>query len=257
MYLRNRHSAAEGIRQRSNERDEPRRRSHLSNPMAIRSLLNEEEMLAANKDHPAEQQSQKQSFARPRSQTTQLSTVVQPRMARRETEFSIPSMTEPATPLSQRWKSTTMDWQPEVITNRRSTPRRRSGSRVVRPMYTREQLFFIWYFRTDLAKSWDQVRSAYNVQFPDQREKGGLQCKFYRVLKDHQVERVRAQTRSSLETAKDNVTGRYGVVQRTNERYRWMRDEHLRTPPLPQFQGAKTSPSIQQSCLGCSECGSP
>jgi len=103
--------------------------------------------------------------------------------------------------------------------------------------YTTEQTYFIWYYRTDLRKDWDYVERAFFRQFGDKREKGGLQCKFYRLLEQKKVEKVREQSRSGRKRNGDMI-GRFGVVQRTSVRYPWMRPEDIVRRPLPCFNNA-------------------
>ncbi len=85
------------------------------------------------------------------------------------------------------------------VSSTKSTGRKRRRSRRPRPpckKYSVEQAHFLWYHRTDLGEGWDDVEREYEYQFGDKRGKGGLQCKFYRVLDDHGVEKVREQARS-------------------------------------------------------------
>lgn len=121
----------------------------------------------------------------------------------------------------------------------RSSPprqqRRQSTSRPPRPSYEEEQALFIWYHRTDLAEPWNVVVFEFERQFQDPRAKGGLQCKFYRTLSDWNVEKVRAQAYHPQDSPKDWAVGRYGVIQRTNKRFAWMRPEHYHAPCLPKF----------------------
>ncbi|EXJ64233.1 hypothetical protein A1O7_00569, partial [Cladophialophora yegresii CBS 114405] len=87
--------------------------------------------------------------------------------------------------------------------------------------YDSEQSYWIWYHRTDLGEAWDEIEQKFDLQFGESRKKGGLQCKFYRVLETHGVEKVRAQTRSAHKRLGFKV-GKFGVVQRTTKRYTWM-----------------------------------
>ncbi len=129
-----------------------------------------------------------------------------------------------------------------------------SPTRPPRPKYPAEHMFFIWYHRTDLAEGWDQVIQEFQQQFHYRRPKGGLQCKFYRLLADFGVEKVRAQVRQTTDMGRnDDMVGRYGVVQRTNRRFSWMRSEHQRVAPLPRFR-QEPSLSRETSCSGCTDC---
>lgn len=132
--------------------------------------------------------------------------------------------------------------------------RRPSSTRAPRPKYEEQQAFFIWYHRTDLGEAWNQVLREFERQFHHRRHKGGLQCKFYRLLKDWNVEKVRAQTKHVQDHPKDKI-GAFGVVQRTSKRYEWMKPEHYNAPALPQFIGRGPSPSGSSCCSGCSDCG--
>ncbi|KIW73353.1 hypothetical protein PV04_01482 [Phialophora macrospora] len=87
--------------------------------------------------------------------------------------------------------------------------------------YNPEQAYFIWYNRTDLGQGWDEVEHRFEIQFGETRKKGGLQCKFYRVLGIHGVEKVREQTKTGHKRRGDRV-GKFGVVQRTAKRFSWM-----------------------------------
>ncbi|KIW78532.1 hypothetical protein Z517_08370 [Fonsecaea pedrosoi CBS 271.37] len=100
--------------------------------------------------------------------------------------------------------------------------------------YTNEQRYFIWYHRTDLKEAWDDVEREFLRQFGEVRKKSGLQCKFYRVLHEAKVEKVREQAKSGRRYRGDLV-GRFGVVDRTAERFAWMRPEDQSRPPLPCF----------------------
>lgn len=109
-------------------------------------------------------------------------------------------------------------------------------SRQSRPKYQKEEEIFIWYMRTDLRLSWDKVEVLFNRQFPAYRKKEGLRCKFYRVLEDWGVDNVRHQNPYSRDPEKHRSIGAYGVVQRTNMRFNWMKPEHQRMPCLKDFR---------------------
>ena len=87
--------------------------------------------------------------------------------------------------------------------------------------YADVQAYFIWYHRTDLHECWDEVERKFDLQYKEKRVKGGLQCKFYRFLDQHKVEKVREQAKRGQRRHGDRV-GRFGVVERTNERHDWM-----------------------------------
>jgi hypothetical protein len=64
------------------------------------------------------------------------------------------------------------------------------------PRTSTDQCSDIWYHRTDLGLAWDDVEQRFSEYFGEKREKGGLQCKFYRTIGDAGVEKVREQTNS-------------------------------------------------------------
>lgn len=250
------HAAEAYQNERTDQHHQQHTRTSWSNPMAIRSLLNEDTRPGTDDRSPLVQLTQGQSLTRPRAQTSPLPVKTGPGIARRERHSSATTWTAPVGTPAQTKMSPPQRRQPRQRRSPPSPSRRPPAPRAARLTYTLEQLCFVWYHRTDLAEAWDEVLAAYKVQFCQQREKGGLQCRFYRLLKDNRVETVRAQRRSASDSPTDRV-GRYGVVQRTNKRFRWMKDEHFCAPPLPRFRGMSLRPSTQPSCSGCSECGSP
>lgn len=65
-------------------------------------------------------------------------------------------------------------------TSKASVNKTKKGLRQT-PAYTPEEMLFTWYHRTDLKLDWDVVEYLYNKCFNRwPRQKGGLQCKFYR-----------------------------------------------------------------------------
>ena len=89
------------------------------------------------------------------------------------------------------------------------------AGREPRPKYTPEQCFYIWYLYKDVDLDWAATVRAFNSMFGRPlRNKGGLQCKFYRTLEEFGVPKVRQQGRS----ASEGSTARYGVLERTNYR---------------------------------------
>lgn len=140
-----------------------------------------------------------------------------------------------------------------TISSSDTVSRRGSVARAPRPKYSDDQGYFIWYHRTDLAEPWDRVLQEFAKQFNHRRPKGGLQCKFYRLLGDWGVEKVREQARQSQSRSRDSV-GRYGLVQRTNLRFPWMRQDHISAPMLPQFATRHPSSPGDSPCTGCHEC---
>lgn len=109
-----------------------------------------------------------------------------------------------------------------------------------RHKYTTEQMVFVWYHRTDLREPWDVVRRRFTAQFPETRTKLGLECKYYRLLSEYGVAKVREQARNtgaeSDETSSRN--SKYGPIHLTCMRYSWMRDSDQNTEPLLGFRGS-------------------
>ncbi|KAI1610555.1 hypothetical protein EDD36DRAFT_421630 [Exophiala viscosa] len=107
-----------------------------------------------------------------------------------------------------------------------------SASTSARQKYQDEQSFFIWYHRTDLGLPWDQVMEMYRRYWKEDREKSGLQCKFYRILDQYNVDKVRKQTKMGRSSAREKK-GKFGVLQRTNRRFPWMKPDHLGHRRMP------------------------
>jgi len=105
--------------------------------------------------------------------------------------------------------------------------------RARRHKYSDEEAYFIWYHRTDLEWQWDRVLARYNQIFECPRGKDGLQCKFYRLLGEWGVEKVREQARQNQHN-KDRI-GQFGVVERTGLRFPWMTAYHQQQHQLPMF----------------------
>lgn len=226
-------------------------------PMAIRSMLNNDRT-----SRSAENTSHDSEGHRYRRPSFQVSPLARPQPRRRRTDpllsmegnsAMLPSMYADREPYSPTLPSP-MSFAPihTTVSPRRSG--RVVGGRTSRPKYTETQGFFIWYHRTDLCQSWDQVGQAFEVHFGEARPKGGLQCKFYRMLGQWQVEKVRAQTGEA--PGRKDCVGAYGVVQRTTKRFDWMTKEHYNSSALPQFRTRGRSPSSPaSSCTGCPDCG--
>ncbi|KAJ5605740.1 hypothetical protein N7510_008521 [Penicillium lagena] len=104
-----------------------------------------------------------------------------------------------------------------------------------RPKYEEEEMYFIWYHRVDLCQEWKEVRESFNRQFPNRQRRGfqGIQCKFYRFIKEKQCPTLREQRRmrdgeflregASLSTAESNAP-RFGVLEWGKVWYPWMRE---------------------------------
>ncbi|KAJ9498666.1 hypothetical protein H2202_005852 [Exophiala xenobiotica] len=101
-----------------------------------------------------------------------------------------------------------------------------------REKYTDEEAYFIWYHRIDLNMPWDQVKEAYSRTFSETRKKAGLQCRFYRIVDQHKVTKVRQQGRPDRSIRGGHIE-KFGVIAQTDRRYYWMRPEHLESRPLP------------------------
>ncbi|KAL9639646.1 MAG: hypothetical protein Q9164_000802 [Protoblastenia rupestris] len=97
------------------------------------------------------------------------------------------------------------------------SPDVQARSRAFRPAYNDEMANFIWFLKVDLGRQWDDILIEYNRQFPeDTRDKGGLQCKFYRHIKKYNIPQTRFQQRNT------NGSSRFGTLANTRRRYPWM-----------------------------------
>lgn len=143
--------------------------------------------------------------------------------------------------------------------NRQPAPQRSSTARDPRPVWPEEHAYFVWYCRTDLGQPWDQVLKSFEKQFGRKRAKGGLQCKFYRLLELWKVPNVREQNRAGRQQGGGSEAGEsvtFGLVQRTHLRYPWMKAEHLDMQPLAEFKFDTPVPSslAGSPCKGCVFC---
>ncbi|KAJ6086086.1 hypothetical protein N7486_010367 [Penicillium sp. IBT 16267x] len=100
-----------------------------------------------------------------------------------------------------------------------------------RPKYEEEEMYFIWYHRVDLCQEWKEVRESFNRQFPSRQRCGfqGIQCKFYRFIKEKRCPTLREQRRMRdgeflREGAAESRAPRFGVIERANVWYPWMRE---------------------------------
>ncbi|KAL2006352.1 hypothetical protein VTN00DRAFT_10006 [Thermoascus crustaceus] len=102
-----------------------------------------------------------------------------------------------------------------------------------RPKYEEEEMYFIWYHRVDLSQEWKEVRESFNKQFPTRQRRGfqGIQCKFYRFIKEKKCPTLREQRRMrdgefiARNGSKYSETlPRFGVVQWMGMWYPWMRE---------------------------------
>lgn len=84
--------------------------------------------------------------------------------------------------------------------------------------YTEEQVMWLWFFKIDVQMKWDDVLEKYNVDWPkDQREKGGTQCKFYRLAAQYGLPKMR-----QMKGSPKYIAHRYGMWPMMRRSYRWM-----------------------------------
>ncbi|KAJ6008021.1 hypothetical protein N7540_011997 [Penicillium herquei] len=104
-----------------------------------------------------------------------------------------------------------------------------------RPKYELEEMYFIWYHRVDLCQEWKEVRESFNRQFPSRQRCGfqGIQCKFYRFIKEKNCPTLREQRRmrdgeflrDGAALSGDSGAPRFGVIEWENVWYPWMRED--------------------------------
>ncbi|KAJ5142172.1 Alpha/Beta hydrolase protein [Penicillium atrosanguineum] len=104
-----------------------------------------------------------------------------------------------------------------------------------RPKYEEEEMYFIWYHRVDLCQEWKEVRESFNRQFPSRQRRGfqGIQCKFYRFIKEKKCPTLREQRRmrdgeflrEGASLGADSAAPRFGVIEWANVWYPWMRED--------------------------------
>lgn len=101
---------------------------------------------------------------------------------------SITTPTTTATSSSARTSTGSATTPTSSSTDRRRPPR---------PKYEEEEMYFIWYHRVDLCQEWREVRECFNRQFPNRQRSGfqGIQCKFYRFIRDKKCPTLREQRR--------------------------------------------------------------
>ncbi|KAL4885329.1 hypothetical protein BJY04DRAFT_180657 [Aspergillus karnatakaensis] len=109
--------------------------------------------------------------------------------------------------------------------------------RAPRPKYEEEEMYFIWYHRVDLCQEWKEVRESFNRQFPNRQRSGfqGIQCKFYRFIKEKKCPTLREQRRMRdgeflrQESSSAGFGGggapQFGVVEWIGVWYPWMRED--------------------------------
>ncbi|CDM36322.1 hypothetical protein DTO013E5_6778 [Penicillium roqueforti] len=173
-----------------------------------------------------------QMFFTYRSSTASASASADPNRASTSTNQS--SLSEPPSPnpYHSRERYSSVSSASSTNGDRRRPPR---------PKYEEEEMYFIWYHRVDLSQEWKEVRAAFNRQFHDRQRSGfqGIQCKFYRFIKEKKCPTLREQRRMrdgeflrEGASAAHGATPKYGVRQYTNVWYPWMRKEGDGALPL-------------------------
>lgn len=103
-----------------------------------------------------------------------------------------------------------------------------------RPKYEEEEMYFIWYHRVDLCQEWKEVRESFNRQFPHRQRSGfqGIQCKFYRFIKEKKCPTLREQRRMrdgeflrEGSALTEPTPPKFGVVEWAGVWYPWMRED--------------------------------
>ncbi|KAL4901905.1 hypothetical protein BDW74DRAFT_67912 [Aspergillus multicolor] len=122
---------------------------------------------------------------------------------------------------------------------------RDSRRRLPRPKYEEEEMYFIWYHRVDLSQEWKEVRESFNRQFANRKREGfqGIQCKFYRFIKEKNCPTLREQRRmrdgefisgqtphALSQPPADSGSGyggkpQFGVVEWMGVWYPWMKED--------------------------------
>lgn len=99
-------------------------------------------------------------------------------------------------------------------------------------------MYFIWYHRVDLCQEWKEVRENFNRQFPARQRRGfqGIQCKFYRFIKEKKCPTLREQRRmrdgdflreGAAVAGESSAKPKFGVVEWSGGKvwYPWMRED--------------------------------
>ncbi|KAJ5779206.1 hypothetical protein N7457_006926 [Penicillium paradoxum] len=174
---------------------------------------------SATINHAHQQQSHQQMFFTYRPSSNRGSTSTNP------SPLSTPSSPDP---YHSRERFSSVSSSSSTNGDRRRPPR---------PKYEEEEMYFIWYHRVDLCQEWKEVREAFNRQFPDRQRRGfqGIQCKFYRFIKEKKCPTLREQRRmrdgeflregASAALAGDPSGPKFGVRQYTTVWYPWMRKD--------------------------------
>ncbi|OJJ57861.1 hypothetical protein ASPSYDRAFT_152978 [Aspergillus sydowii CBS 593.65] len=125
----------------------------------------------------------------------------------------------------------------DSVSSSSSTNNGASGDRrrPPRPKYEEEEMYFIWYHRVDLCQEWKEVRESFNRQFPSRQRRGfqGIQCKFYRFIKEKKCPTLREQRRMRdgeflRQESSPSFNGgapQFGVVEWMGVWYPWMRED--------------------------------
>ena len=107
------------------------------------------------------------------------------------------SKKSPRSSTHTRRSSTSQSGSPEIV----------QKTQAFRPAYSTEEQHFIWYLRIDRGYLWPKVLDAFNARFSHnsgRRKLSGLQCRYYRLLNQHGIPKVRM-----LRTA--DVEQKYGM----------------------------------------------
>ncbi|KAJ5589918.1 hypothetical protein N7450_003890 [Penicillium hetheringtonii] len=138
---------------------------------------------------------------------------------------SAPSSPDPYHP-RERYDSVSSSSSTSGPADRRRPPR---------PKYEEEEMYFIWYHRVDLCQEWKEVRESFNRQFPSRQRRGfqGIQCKFYRFIKEKKCPTLREQRRmrdgeflrEGAALGPEAGAPRFGVIEWANVWYPWMRED--------------------------------
>lgn len=126
------------------------------------------------------------------------------------------------TPLHQQRRSSTTTISSDDTAD---MTERRAG----RPPYVLEHEAFIWYHRDDFDLGWDDIVPIFERQFRVQRNKQGMQCKYYRVRNEYRAPPVREARRGGRDPWQDPVA--YGAIACSDLRYPWMLPRHRDYPP--------------------------
>ena len=105
--------------------------------------------------------------------------------------------------------------------------------RSFRPAYEQDQSDFVWFHRVDLGWSWQDTEAAFHEQYPGERNKGGLQCKYYRVRDANGIPKCRAADKAADDSQK------HGMWVKAGRRYPWMEPYAARLPGRQRFHDSQ------------------